>query len=169
MKKLFAICLLLILPTISYAEDMGKRENVEELLALMKADSVIDTIYSQVYQAVQGMAQQLGVKPSERELFDRYTAKMIEVMQSEMSWDKMKDPMIELYLKHYTDKEIEDMVTFYRSDSGQSMIKKMPAVIKDSMVISQDMMKGFIPKMQALSEELKQEIEIARTVRILEK
>ena len=65
-------------------------------------------------------------------------------------------------MKHYTEKEIEDIVAFYKSDSGQSMVKKMPAVIRDSLAISQNMMKNFLPKMQELSQELKNEIEIAR-------
>ena len=125
MKRLIAIFLLLIIPSISFAEDLSKRENVEELLVLMNVDSIIDNIYSQIYQMMQDMAQQLGVKPSERELFDKYAAKLVSIMKNEMNWEKMKGPMIDLYLKHYTDKEIQDMSVFYKSESGQSMIKKM--------------------------------------------
>jgi len=155
MKKIIVICLLCTLTAISYAADTSKRERVEELLVLMNASSQID-------QMIQSMAQQLGVKPFERELFDKYVAKMVVLMKSEMNWDKMKGPMIDLYLKHYTEKEIGDMVVFYKSDSGQSMIKKMPAVMRDSILISQDMMKDFIPKMQAMSIGLKNEINTAR-------
>jgi len=162
MKKIIVICLLCTLTAISYAADTSKRERVEELLVLMNASSVIETIYSQIDQMIQSMAQQLGVKPFERELFDKYVAKMVVLMKSEMNWDKMKGPMIDLYLKHYTEKEIGDMVAFYKSDSGQSMIKKMPAVMRDSILISQDMMKDFIPKMQAMSIGLKNEINTAR-------
>ena len=132
------------------------------MLVLMNADSVLDSIYSQLYQVMQGTAQQIGVKPSERELLDKYTKKLVAIMKEDLNWDTMKGPMIDLYLKHYSEKEIKDMVAFYRSDSGQSMIKKMPAVMRDSMLITQGMMKNFIPKMQALSEELKQEIQLAR-------
>ena len=41
-------------------------------------------------------------------------------------------------------------------------MKKMPAVISDSIPISQDMMKDFIPKMLAMSQELRKEIDAAR-------
>ena len=162
MKKIIAIFILLLIPSISFAEDPSKKENVEELLVLMNADSIIDNIYSQMNQMIQGMDKQLGVKPSERELFEKYTEKMFSIIKSEMNWEKMKGPMIDLYLKHYSDKEIQDMLAFYKSESGQSMIKKMPAIIKDSMALSQNMMSDFFPKMQALSEELKHEIELSR-------
>jgi len=165
MKKLIVLCLLCMLPSMAHAEDLNKRENVEKLLVLLNADSIIDNIYLQVHQMMQGMARELGVKPSERELFDKYTAKIIDVMKSEMNWKKMKEPMTNLYLKHYSDKEIRDMVSFYKSESGQSMIKKMPEVMQDSMLISQGMMKGFIPKMQAMTEELRHEIDQARNAR----
>ena len=162
MKRIIAIFILLLIPSISFAEDPSKKENVEELLVLMNADSIIDNIYSQMNQMIQGMDKQLGVKPSERELFEKYTEKMFSIIKSEMNWEKMKGPMIDLYLKHYSDKEIQDMLAFYKSESGQSMIKKMPAIIKDSMALSQNMMSDFFPKMQALSEELKHEIELSR-------
>ena len=162
MKNLIAIFLLFLIPSVSYSEDMSKRGNVEELLVLMNVDSIIDNIYSQMNQIMQNMAQELKVKPSEKELFDKFTAKMVSIMKSEMNWEKMKEPMTDLYLKHYSDKEIQDMLAFYKSETGRSMIKKMPAVMKDSMSISQNMMKDFIPKMQALSEELKHEIELSR-------
>jgi hypothetical protein len=162
MKKLIAISLLFIIPSISFAEDLIKRENVEELLVLMNVDSIIDNLYSQIYQMTQDMAQQLGVKLSERDLFDTYAVIMVSLMKSEMNWEKMKGPMTDLYLKHYSDKENQDMLAFYKSESGRSMIKKMPAVMKDSVLISQNIMKDFIPKMQALSDELKHEIELSR-------
>lgn len=162
MKIIIAIFLLSLIPSISFAEGLSKRENVEELLVLMNVDSIIDNIYSQMDQIMKNMAQEIGIKPSERELFDKFSAKMISIMKDEMNWEKMKGPMTDLYLKHYSEKEIQDMMAFYKSESGQSMIKKMPAVMKDSMIISQNMMKDFIPKMQALSEELKHEIKLSR-------
>ena len=70
--------------------------------------------------------------------------------------------MIELYLKNYTEKEIKDMLVFYESDTGKSIVKKMPSVIQDSILIAQSMVNDFIPKMQALSQELKEEIEAVR-------
>jgi len=162
MKKTIIIFLISVLSVISYAADESKKESVEELLALMKADSMIDTIYSQMDQTMQGMARRLGVTPSEKKIFDTYMVNMVNLMKSEINWKKMKGPMVDLYLKHYTGKEIKDMVSFYKSDSGQSMVKKMPAVISDSISISQDMMKDFIPKMLAMSQELKKEIDAAK-------
>ena len=163
MKRIIVCFLLFTLPGISYSADESKRESVEKLLVLINADSMIDTVYSQMDQVMQRMGQQLGVKPSEQEIFDKFISKMVSMMKSEMNWAKMKEPMIKIYLKHYSEKEIQDMIAFYKSDSGQSMIRKLPAVMRDSMLLSQKMVKGFIPKLKKMSKELEEELAAART------
>ena len=144
------------------ANKESKRESVEELLNLVDAKSVINTVYSQMDQVFKGMGQQLGVKPSEQEVFDKFMSKVASMMKEEMNWDKMKDQMINIYLKHYSEKEIQDQITFYKSDSGQSMIKKQPAVLKDTMMFSQNLVKNFIPKLQKISQELEAELKASR-------
>ncbi|MFC1841286.1 DUF2059 domain-containing protein [Thermodesulfobacteriota bacterium] len=151
---------------VAVSDNESKRESVEELLALTDAEDMIDTIYSQMSQMFQGMGQQLGVKPSEQELFDKFMSKMIALLKDEMSWDKMKEPMMKIYLKHYSEKEIQDQITFYKSDSGQSMIGKQPEVMKDTMMLSQEALKDFIPKLQKISKELEEELAASRSYNI---
>lgn len=136
----------------------SKQESVEELLTLTKAETVLDTVYGQMDQMFKNMGRQLGVKPEEQELFDEFMSKMVSLMKEEMSWDKMKGPMIEVYLKHYTEKEIQDMITFYKSESGRSMISKQADVAKDTMMLQQKVMEGFLPKVMKLSQEMEAEL-----------
>ncbi len=161
MKRLAIVIMLILLPIGALAEE-SKRASVEELLVLTRADAIIDSIYSQMDQMMLGIAQQLGMQPSEQELFEKYTAKMTAVMKEEMSWEKMKGPIIDIYLKHYSEKEVQDMIAFYRSATGRSMVEKMPDVMKDSMFISQQMVQNFMPKMQEISLELRDEVAAAR-------
>lgn len=144
------------------SDSASKRESVEELLDLIDADSLIDNLYSQMGQTFQGMGQQLGIKPSEQELFDKFMGRLAEVMKEEMSWDKMEEPMIKIYLKHYTEKEVQDQITFYRSESGQSMINKQADVARDTMMMSQDIVRRFLPKLKKISEELEAELAAER-------
>jgi uncharacterized protein len=65
--------------------------------------------------------------------------------------------MIDIYLKHYSETEIQDMLAFYRTKTGQSMIIKMPAVMGESIILSQKMMKDFIPKIKAMAQDLQKE------------
>ncbi len=158
----FAILLL----SISFATQAGsgvKRETVEQLLHVMNAEKMIDSMYSQMDNMFVDLAQQLGVNESERPIFDRFMSKMAHVMKEEMTWAKMKEPIIDIYLKHYTEKEIKDLLAFYSTDSGKAMINKMPVVMQESMLITQSMMKDFMPKIKELSEEMRDELAATRT------
>ncbi|MDH3975023.1 MAG: DUF2059 domain-containing protein [Deltaproteobacteria bacterium] len=162
MKRWVVIIVLLVFPAVAYSGELNKRHKVEALLVLTKIDTMVDSMYSQMDQIMKGMSRQLGIKPSEEEMFNKFMSRYVSIMRQEMNWEKMKGPMIDVYMKHYSDKEIQDMITFYKSETGKSMIEKMPEVMKDSMLISQSMMKDFVPKMESIFLEIKKEIEKER-------
>ncbi|MEJ2395650.1 MAG: DUF2059 domain-containing protein [Candidatus Thiodiazotropha sp.] len=162
MKKLLAVVLMVLLSFGVYAQD-SKRESIEELLRVTNMDSMIDSIYEQMGKMSEGMGKQLGVKPDEQPIFDAYMNKVFSAMKEDMNWEKMKGPLIDIYLKHYTEKEIQDMLTFYKSETGRSMVSKMPTVMADYMQVSQEMMKSFLPKMQSMAKELRSELKNHRS------
>lgn len=162
MKTLVMVSLGMLLSFAVYAQD-SKRESVEELLRVTNMDSMIDGMYGQMTQMTEGMGRQFGVKPDEQPIFDAYLNKVFAAMKEDMSWKKMKEPMIDLYLKHFTEKEVQDMLAFYESETGRSMVAKMPVIMADSMQISQEMMTSFLPKLQSMAEELKAELKNYRS------
>lgn len=163
MKRVIIAALFLTMPWIAFAADNAKRETVEQLLEVMKTEQTIDAMYAQMDQLFLSVAKQLGVKESEQPIVDRYMTRVAAAMKEEMTWKKMKEPMIDIYIKHYSEKEIKDLLAFYKTESGQAVINKMPLVMKDSMLISQNMMKGFMPRMKELAQELKQDLAEARS------
>lgn len=158
MKRLVAISFGVLISFAAHAQD-SKRESIEELLEVSKADTMVDAMYGQVQQAFAGVGDQLGIRPDEQPMFDAYMNKLFSAMKKDMSWEKMKEPVIQIYMKHYTEKEVQDMLVFYRSETGQAMIEKMPAVVSDSMQVGQSMMQNFIPKIGLYAEELQQDLE----------
>ena len=158
MKRLVAISFGVLISFAAHAQD-SKRESVEELLEVSNVDAMMDAMYGQVQQAFTGVGNQLGVKSDEQPIFDAYMNKLFSAMKKDMSWEKMKEPVIQIYMTHYTEKEIQDMLAFYRSETGQAMIEKMPAVMGDSMLVSQNMLQDFLPKIRLYAEELQQDLE----------
>ncbi len=150
---------LLALPTL--AQD-SNRASVEALLEATDADSVIDSMYAQMDQMFAGMGQQLGIQPAEMASFENYMNNVSALMKSEMSWEKMREPIIDIYLAHYTEKEIQDMLAFYQSETGRSMVTKMPVVMDESMKLSQQMFADMMPKLQVLAVEFQKELQAIR-------
>jgi uncharacterized protein len=136
----------------------SKKESVEELLILTKAEKLIDIMYGQTDEYIKNMSKQLGVKPEDQEQFDKFMSKAASMMKEEMTWEKLKEPTIEIYMKYYTEKEIQDMIAFYKSESGQSVISKLPDVTKDTTILRQKMVEEVFPKIIKLSKELEAEL-----------
>lgn len=162
MKNAVLIGVLLLMPLCAQANDDAKRAKIERILQVTKVESMVDNMYAQVDAALVGMAQELGIQASEQVVFDRYMSKVAAAMAEQMTWAKIKEPTIDIYMKHYSEKEIDDMLVFYSSDSGKAIIEKMPKVMEESLLLSQSMLRDFMPKMKQLSLELSQELEAQR-------
>ena len=146
MKIIILTVLLFTLTSATYAGDFQKRENIERLLKLTNVDEIVDVMYSQVEQMMVGVGEQLGVKPTEQKYLDEYFLKITKLMKEDMSWEKMKEPIIQVYMDNFNEEEVQDMVIFYSSKSGKSVVKKLPKIMQDSIHISQELMANFIPK-----------------------
>ena len=158
MKYVLALTLLLV-SSMCMASDAAKRESVDELMQITGVDSMVDAMYSQMEGMLQGMSQQMGVQPDEKSIYDAYHKKMVALMRTEMSWDKMKEPMTEIYLSNFNEKEIQGMLDFYKSEVGKATLEKLPVVMQQSMQVGQKLAQNMMPKIQGLAEELKAELE----------
>ena len=128
-------------------------------MALMNADDAITQVYDQLTPHLQGMAEQLNVTPDKRPIFDRYMVKMVDAMKEEMTWEKMEPHMIGVYVEIFSEDEIDELIVFYKSPLGQKLIDRMPEIAEASFLVTQEMMKGFYPRMREIQAELRAELQ----------
>ena len=161
-------CLLSLIAGLVFSLNVFAREpatsaSVEKLLEITEVSKTVDTIYAQIDNMSSGIATQMGLTEKDKPAFDEYMKKVNELIREEMTWEKMKEPMIQVYINHFTEREIQGMIEFYKTDIGKSTIKKMPLVMQDSMGISQKMMEGVSPKIKVLMDEFSAEIKAKNT------
>lgn len=70
-----------------------------------------------------------------------------------MGWEAMAPALIEVYRKVYTEQEVQDMLAFYRTPTGRSLVRKQPLVMQHSMEAMQVRMKTLEPAIRKLIEE----------------
>jgi len=162
MRKLLILVLLSTLSFASLADEAAKRNTVNEIMEAMQIQKTLDAMTSHMDKMFIQMAKDIGLKESEMPVFEKYMKQVSHVMETELTWEKMKKPMTDIYVKHYTEKELNDILVFYKSDTGMKLIEKMPLVAQESMMVSQSMMKDLMPKIINLSKQLRQEVKIAR-------
>ena len=163
MKFKYLVGLLFITSSIFVqANESAKQTKLKELVNVMDMGSMVESIYSQMEVAMQDMSTKMGVQPNEQAIFDEYYSQMILIMKENLSWAKMEPLAVDIYDRNFTEDEITDMLVFYKTDTGKSLLKKMPAVMQESMQMSQTLIEGSIPKLQQIESNLRADLEKAR-------
>ncbi len=73
-----------------------------------------------------------------------------------MGWDTVKDDIANLYIKHYTEKEIDELNAFYQSPTGQKSIAIMPRLASTGAIIQQNKLMAKMKDLKAMvAKELK--------------
>lgn len=106
------------------ASEIASKKSVEELMELTEVSKMMDAMYSQITSMFDNIPKQMGMSGEEKPLFKKHMEKVVKLLQSEMNWDKFKEPMIDIYAERFTEEEIQGLIKFYRSELGQAMVKK---------------------------------------------
>jgi hypothetical protein len=162
MKILTILCLLSLVTFTANAEQRSSKESVEKLMELTEVSKMMDAMQGQIGNMFNGMSAQMGISEKEKPAFNKYMQRVAALLANDMNWEIIKAPMIEIYSKHFTEKEVQGLISFYQSDLGKSMTQKMPLIMQDSMLVSQELMKDFMPKIQALALEMQADIKKSR-------
>lgn len=153
---------LLLISTSIHAAENTKHEKLMELMNVMDMDSMVDTMYSQMDVMMQSMSAEMGVKPSEQVIFDEYYRKMTLVLREEISWAKMLPTTIDIYDRNFSEAEISDMLAFYKTTTGKTILAKMPLVMQESMEMGQSLARNAIPRVQEIAKQLAEDLERSR-------
>jgi hypothetical protein len=81
--------------------------------------------------------------------------KHMDAMWKEMPFDEIMQAMVPAYQKHFSKGDIDALVAFYSTPTGQKMLETMPAVMSESMESMMPIMRKAIDKM---TERTQQEI-----------
>lgn len=144
------------------AQDESKRVLAGEFLSLMNVKETQEKALAMFNQMIFAQIQKMNPKsedPAVQARLTTYMEKIMNMVRDEMSWDKMKDEYITLYSETYTEPELKDMIAFYKTPSGQAFIKKQPEVLKRSFELSQKVMGGLMPKIRAMANEFKKDVQ----------
>jgi hypothetical protein len=95
-------------------------------------------------QAVQKLFQLTGMQQKIKESVDNVLALQLtqnpelrdhkivvqEFLERHIGWQSLKDALTDMYLKEFSEKEINDMNAFYSSVTGRKVIERLPALVQ---------------------------------------
>jgi len=117
MKKLIII-LSLFIGTLAFSQ--ASEAKARELVKIMGADKL----------AISGMQSQIQeLKKTSPEISDEFVSEFI----SEITPEKIIEIYAPIYMKYYTEPEMDELIKFYKSPLGQKGISLVPSIMKESI------------------------------------
>ena len=168
--KSFILCLILCL-TFS-ASALAQQDNSSAPASKEDVERYLNAIHSHdmMKQTMAAMAKPMHQLVHDQYLkdkdklpadFEERTNKLMDDMFQQMPFDEMMQAAVPVYQKHFTKGDIDALVAFYSSPTGQKMLREMPALMGESM-------QAMMPIMQKYMETMKQRIEEERVAALKE-
>lgn len=153
-RFLLAICLFVC--TIAPAQAAPPTDaQIDRLLDTMDMRRTMDEMFVQIESMGNTMGEQMlgeDATPEQRAALQKTMARQRDSMRKIMSWDTLAPIYRKVYARLFTSEELEAMIAFYGSDTGRSIMRKMPQAMQLSMEEMQ-------PIMQTMIAEMRQNIE----------
>jgi len=140
----------------SFKDEPASKENVERFLEATHTremmQSMIATMADQMHAMVR---EQIEKTPNLPHGFEAQQNERMDDFARNFPVDGMIQAMVPVYQKHFTEREINDLVAFYSSPTGQKMVKEMPAITSEAMQSSQEIIQRMIAReMQHIQDEI---------------
>jgi uncharacterized protein len=141
LKSLLFACLIALSmcagaqTTISTAPDAASKQEVQKLFDVMASREQMGQMMQQVFAQMRSLNREQVRKRrpdvTEEELarIDRESEDVIK----NFPLDAMLSDMIPIYQRHFTKSDIDSLISFYSSPSGQKFLHEMPAVTAETM------------------------------------
>lgn len=157
----FKLALLLLtlscVPLAARADDASKLAKVQEFFKVSKMDQLSVQVMKQAMDQVNSgvMQQMLGVKltPSQQQSVDDVTKRMQKIISGALNWKDLEPEYAKIYAAAYTEQQLDDILAFYKSPTGQAMVDKSPALAAQASAITQKRMEAVIPQLQQVMKD----------------
>jgi hypothetical protein len=114
-------------------------------------------------QALQQATQGQQLTPEVKRNIEKRQAEMISIFKEVLDWNKLEAMYVRVYQKSFTQPEIDNLIAMYKTPGGQTLLKKMPIVLQNTMTEMQEIMRPMMQRIQQMQQEVVAEIQAEKT------
>lgn len=117
------------------ADSPATREDVQRYLQVVHSQDMAKKMAGAMSQGMRQLLHQQYLKHKD-ELPPDYETRMTAMMNdllNDMPWDDMIQAMAPVYQKHFTKGDIDSLIAFYSSPTGDKLLREMPAIMAEAM------------------------------------
>ncbi len=161
-RFLTAVAICLAFCTMALAQQSAddtpaSKEDVQRYLDAMHSRDMMSKVMDAMSKPMHQMVHEQFLKDQDKlpPDFEARMNKIMDEMYRNMPWDDMLQAMIPAYQKHLTKGDVDHLIAFYSSPTGQKMLREMPQMMSEAMEAMMPIMRQQIGKMQ---ERVQQEV-----------
>lgn len=129
---------------------------VDRLMEVMRMQQTLDSLWPQIeamqVQALEQFADEdldAEARASVQESLERNNA----LMREAMSWEKVRPVYRDIYQRTFDADDVQAMVEFYSSPTGQRVLDKTPQLMANTMAATQQLL---IPLVEQMKQDLQE-------------
>ena len=122
MKK-FTLFLFSVIVSLSIFSQDSLNEKIIEMMELSGSSKNYDIVVERLLEIQKSSNSSLG-----DEFWDKLEKTFIDSAKS-----KIYEAIVPIYAKYLTEKDVDQVIAFYKSTAGQNLIKNMPQILQESM------------------------------------
>lgn len=141
-------------------------QSIRELLAVMQSHNMVDTMMRQMDANLGSMMKQATgarqLSEREQQIADDAHAKIQALLRQQLQWENFEPMMIRVYQNTFSQKDVDGMIAFYKTPTGQAVIAKMPLVVQQTMQTMQQRTASLLPQIQQIQKDMAAQMKEAR-------
>ncbi len=153
----FLIAVFSAVPAFA-ADDKPSEDSIRQLLAMTSARKLVDNTIAQMdgmlKTNLQGALRGKPMTPERQKIIDKTREKTLSLAKEMLAWDKLEPIYISTYRSSFTQEEINGLIAFYKTPSGQALITKMPVVMQQTMVEVQKLSTQFAKQFDDINRDM---------------
>ena len=157
------LVLALLCPALYAADTPPSDASLKQLLEVAQARKALDAVMTQMDTMMNNVFQQVTagqkVTPEMQKIFDKARADIIAIYKQELTWEKMEPLYLRIYRKSLNQSEVDGMIAFYKTPSGQAVINKMPLILQNTMAEVSQMMGPMMQRAEQMQKDLVAELQ----------
>jgi hypothetical protein len=159
--RIFITALLMIslwaLPAQAQAPADDAR--IDRLLEVTRARQMLDAMLPQIEASQRQMLAQMTagreLDAAQQQRVDSLLANSSSSVRKALSWDNLAPVYRDIYRQTFTGDDIDAIIAFYESPTGQRMLEKMPELMQNTMSAMQRLI---VPMLQQMERDVAAEV-----------
>lgn len=131
------------------------REDVQRYFDVMHSHEMMQQMVDAMAKPMHQMVHDQYMKDKDKlpADFEEQMNKIMDDMFKDIPWDEMLDSMKPAYQKHLSKGDLDAIIAFYSSPTGQKLLREMPAMLADAMQSMMPIMQKYMQKVQGRIQE----------------